>query len=150
MSDAARQKCTIYVGGLDQAVVPHTLLEAFIPFGEIVDVSLPKPDHARAPKNANGSTGAHPTESHRGFAYVEFELPVDAEEAIDNMNGSELLGRVIKVAAAKPGKDFNEGLGSRTALWEQVCYLFLLLLFCYTTWRLTIIVGGISGTTCHR
>lgn len=125
MSDAARQKCTIYVGGLDQAVIPHTLLEAFIPFGEIVDVSIPKPDQPRAPNgnvNANGKPSAIPTDAHRGFAYVEFELPVDAEEAIDNMNGSELFGKVIKVAAAKPAKVANEGLGSKTAVWEQVCY----------------------------
>ena len=36
------------------------------------------------------------------------------------MDQSELYGRVIKVAAAKPQKEQNEGLGSRTAVWEQV------------------------------
>ena len=40
--------------------------------------------------------------------------------AIDNMDQSELFGRVIKVSAAKPPKNVNEGLGSKTALWEQV------------------------------
>ena len=43
------------------------------------------------------------------------------EDAIDNMDQSELFGRVIKVSAAKPPKNANEGLGSKTALWEQVC-----------------------------
>lgn len=37
------------------------------------------------------------------------------------MDQAELYGRVIKVNPAKPQKDVNEGLGSRTAVWEQVC-----------------------------
>lgn len=112
MSETARLKSTIYVGGLDQAVSGQTLAEAFIPFGEIVDVTLPKPD---APSS---------TDLHRGFGYVEFEVPEDAKEAIDNMDGSELYGRTVKVAGAKPQKDSNEGLGSKTAIWEQVCAQF--------------------------
>ncbi|KAJ5594894.1 uncharacterized protein N7459_001102 [Penicillium hispanicum] len=111
MSDSTRLKSTVYVGGLDQAVSAQTLAEAFVPFGEVVDISLPKPD---APNS---------TDVHRGFGYVEFDLPQDAKEAIDNMDGSELYGRTIKVAAAKPQKDANEGLGSKTAIWEQEGYL---------------------------
>lgn len=107
MSDQSRLKATIFVGGLDNAVTAHTLHDAFVPFGEIVDISLPKPD---LPSSAD---------PHRGFGYVEFEQTVDAKEAIDNMDQSELYGRVIKVAAAKPQKDQNEGLGSKTAIWEQ-------------------------------
>jgi hypothetical protein len=51
---------------------------------------------------------------------VEFEDPEDTKDAIDNMDQSEVFGRVIKVSAAKPPKNVNEGLGSKTALWEQV------------------------------
>ncbi|KAL3449720.1 hypothetical protein BJX65DRAFT_271715, partial [Aspergillus insuetus] len=111
MSEKTRLKCTIYVGGLDQAVTVQTLAEAFVPFGEVVDITLPKPDVPNS------------SELHRGFGYVEFDLPDDAKEAIDNMDGSELYGRTIKVAAAKPQKDSNEGLGSKTAIWEQEGYL---------------------------
>ncbi|KAJ5835910.1 hypothetical protein N7447_001936 [Penicillium robsamsonii] len=111
MSETTRLKSTIYVGGLDQGVTAHTLAEAFVPFGEVVDISLPKPEQPNA------------AETHRGFGYVEFELPQDAKEAIDNMDGSEIYGRTIKVAAAKPQKDANEGLGSKTAIWEQEGYL---------------------------
>ena len=85
------------------------LMDTFLPFGEIVDVTIPKPELPSS------------TEPHRGFGYVEFEIPGDAKEAIDNMDQSELFGRVIKVAAAKPQKDSNEGLGSKTAVWESVC-----------------------------
>jgi hypothetical protein len=36
------------------------------------------------------------------------------------MDQSELFGRIIKVAATRPQKESSEGLGSRTAVWEQV------------------------------
>lgn len=39
---------------------------------------------------------------HKGFGFVEFELPQDAEAAIDNMHLAELNGKVIKVQLAKP------------------------------------------------
>ncbi|KAL2046786.1 hypothetical protein N7G274_000804 [Stereocaulon virgatum] len=111
MTDASRLKATVYVAGLDHAVNDKILVEAFLPFGEIVGVTLPKPELPSA------------KETHRGFGYVEFEIPGDAKEAIDNMDQSELFGRVIKVAQAKPLKDANEGLGSKTAVWEQEGYL---------------------------
>jgi len=110
MSDPARTRNTVYVGGLDGQVTEQTLHDAFIPFGEIVNVSLPKPELPSS------------KELHRGFGYVEFSLAEDASEAIDNMDQAELYGRVIKVNPAKPQKDVNEGLGSRTAVWEQDGY----------------------------
>ena len=115
MADVStRPNSTVYVGGLDTTfVTAATLSEAFIPFGEITDISLPKPE---APSS---------TELHRGFGYVEFEDAVDAKEAINNMDRSELFGRVIKVAMAKPDrKDAGDaGIGSTTAVWEQEGYL---------------------------
>jgi hypothetical protein len=120
MTDTARWKSTVYVGGLAPAVTTTALQEAFLPFGEIADVALPK--------NENPSTAA--AEPHRGFAYVEFEDAEDAKEAIDNMDQAELFGRVIKVSAAKAPKSAagQGGLGGKTAVWEQVGFsLFLLL-----------------------
>ncbi|KAI1471908.1 uncharacterized protein F4812DRAFT_415992 [Daldinia caldariorum] len=111
MTDAARWKATVYVGGLASVVTTANLHDAFIPFGEIVDVTLPKND---APNS---------TEPHRGFAYVEFEDAEDAKEAIDNMDQSELFGRVLRVSAAKPPKSAEEGLGSKTAIWQQEGWL---------------------------
>ena len=125
------------MGGLDQGVTAHTLAEAFVPFGEVVDISLPKPEQP----NSN--------ESHRGFGYVEFDLPQDAKEAIDNMDGSEIYGRTIKVAAAKPQKDSNEGLGSKTAIWEQVRLTQLQYVWC--DFRLTTpFTGGLFGQACRQ
>ncbi|KAJ1338288.1 peptidyl-prolyl isomerase E (cyclophilin E) [Microdochium nivale] len=111
MTDSARWKATVYVGGLSSYATTTNLHDAFIPFGEIADISLPKNDHPNA------------TEPHRGFAYVEYEDAEDAKEAIDNMDQSEFFGRVMKVSPAKPPKSVNEGLGSKTAVWEQEGWL---------------------------
>ncbi|KAF5575565.1 peptidylprolyl isomerase [Fusarium pseudocircinatum] len=111
MSEAARWKATVYVGGLSQMATQNHVLDAFIPFGEIVEVKVPKPD---APNS---------TETHRGFAYVEFEDAADAKEAIDNMDQSEFFGKVLKVSQAKAPKSAEDGLGSKTAIWEKEGWL---------------------------
>ena len=63
------------------------LRAAFIPFGDISEVQIPI-DYS--------------TEKHRGFAFIEYELPEDAQAAIDNMHDSELFGRTLRVNLAKP------------------------------------------------
>lgn len=40
--------------------------------------------------------------THKGFGFVEYELPEDCQAAIDNMHLAELNGKVIKVQLAKP------------------------------------------------
>ncbi|UNI20072.1 Peptidylprolyl isomerase [Purpureocillium takamizusanense] len=111
MADAARWKATIFVGGLAPTVTQSQVLDAFIPFGEIVETQLPKPDSRNS------------TDTHRGFAYVEFEDADDAKEAIDNMDQSEFFGRILKVSQAKAPKSAEEGLGSKKAIWEQEGWL---------------------------
>ncbi|KAJ0167840.1 Peptidyl-prolyl cis-trans isomerase E [Colletotrichum tanaceti] len=111
MTDSARWKATVFVGGLASIVTASNVHDAFIPFGEIADVSLPKNDKPNS------------TDPHRGFAYVEYEDAEDAKEAIDNMDQSEFFGRVIKVSAAKVPKSADEGLGSKKAVWEREGWL---------------------------
>lgn len=110
------------------------MADAFLPFGEIVDVTIPKPELPSS------------TDPHRGFGYVEFEVPADAKEAIENMDQSELFGKVIKVAQAKPQKDSNQGLGSKTAVWEQVEFNRLPLRWSHV---LNGILGGVFGKACR-
>ncbi|KAJ4388461.1 hypothetical protein N0V85_007529 [Neurospora sp. IMI 360204] len=111
MTDATRWKATVHIRGLAPAVTTATIHDAFIPFGEIVDISLPKNEKPDS------------TDPHRGFAYVEYGDEEDAKEAIDNMDQSELFGRVIRVSGAKIPKSAKEGLGSKTAVWEQEAWL---------------------------
>eukprot|EP01063_Lacrimia_lanifica_P033559 TRINITY_DN6002_c0_g1_i1.p1 TRINITY_DN6002_c0_g1~~TRINITY_DN6002_c0_g1_i1.p1 ORF type:complete len:154 (+),score=15.85 TRINITY_DN6002_c0_g1_i1:106-567(+) len=76
-------KRTLYVGGLSEEVDEDILADAFLPFGDVVlPVNMPRQD----------TTGEH-----RGFAFVEMDCQEDAAAAIENMNGAELYGRVLKV-----------------------------------------------------
>ncbi|KAJ2888948.1 hypothetical protein FB639_000269 [Coemansia asiatica] len=94
--DATQNKCMLFVSGLDSEVTEETLHAAFIPFGEIIQVTLP-PD----PSSSN---------RHRGFGFVEFEEPEDALAAIDNMHDNELFGRTISVRRARPGAISSTGM----------------------------------------
>ena len=85
-------KKTLYVGGLAEGVDYNLLKSAFLPFGDIVDVNLPM-DYAK--------------QQHKGFAFVEFQSPEDANDAIDNMDNGEILGKTIRVNLSKPGKFQN-------------------------------------------
>ena len=93
-------------GGLDNSVTKSTLREAFLPFGEILEINMPSDDRSAEP--------------HRGFGYVEFESQEDSAAAIDNMDQAMLAGRVLSVAQAKPQKEPGNVLGSKVAVWEQV------------------------------
>lgn len=80
---------TLYVGGLAEEADRNIVRSAFLPFGDVVDVNLPM-DYS--------------TQKHKGFAFVEFQLPEDAADAIDNMDNGEILGKTIRVNLAKPVK----------------------------------------------
>ena len=98
-------KRVVYVGGLAEEVGEKILQAAFVPFGDITDISIPL-DYS--------------TQKHRGFAFVEYELVEDAAAAIDNMNESELCGRTIRVNVARP-KMLKEG--SSRAVWSEDSWL---------------------------
>ena len=98
-------KRVVYVGGLADEVGEKMLQAAFIPFGNITDISIPL-DYS--------------TQKHRGFAFVEFELVEDAAAAIDNMNESELYGRTVRVNVARP-KMLKEG--SSRPVWSEDSWL---------------------------
>jgi len=82
-------KRVVYVGGLGDNVNQNIVRAAFIPFGPLKSVDIPMDYKA-------GTT--------RGFAFVEFEDADDATEAIFNMDGSDLMGRTIKVSLAQPNQ----------------------------------------------
>lgn len=79
------KKTIIYVGGLDDAVTEDALMAAFIPFGPVRLVQIPRKD-CKA----------------RGFGFVEFEEEVDCEAAIENMDGAELFSKTLRCNFAKP------------------------------------------------
>eukprot|EP00041_Stephanoeca_diplocostata_P012810 m.215535 g.215535 ORF g.215535 m.215535 type:complete len:170 (-) comp19101_c0_seq1:1143-1652(-) len=99
-------KKLLYVGGLSDEVDTKTINAMFVPFGEVVDVQLPLDFE---------------TQSHRGFAFVEFELAEDAAAAVDNMHESELYGRTLKVNYARP-LTTAKGNANR-AIWDDEDWL---------------------------
>lgn len=62
---------------------------------------------------------------HRGFAFVEYEIVEDADEAIYNLEGSELLGQTISVSVAQPNQihrmtsEHTNGTGNNEAIWTS-------------------------------
>eukprot|EP00967_Tisochrysis_lutea_P005123 scaffold6079_cov31-Tisochrysis_lutea.AAC.2 len=57
----------------------------------------------------------HIPEKHKGFAFLQYDERSDAADAIDNMNGAELFGRVLKVNIAKADAASR---GSHRPIWE--------------------------------
>ena len=98
-----QDKRVLYVGGLSEEATEETLHAAFVPFGDVKEVNIPR-DFAGQTNDAN-----------RGFAFVTFELENDAAEALYNMDGSELFGRVLRVNVARA---MSHKLGSSKAVWS--------------------------------
>lgn len=73
---------TIYVGSINFDVREDTIQMAFQPFGPIRNVSLSWDALAN---------------KHKGFAFVEYDVPEAATLALEQMNGVLLSGRNIKV-----------------------------------------------------
>lgn len=45
----------------------------------------------------------------RGFAFIEFESEDDAADALENMDGAELFGKVLRCNIAKAQPKLTEG-----------------------------------------
>lgn len=74
----------VQIGGLDTDVVGRErlrrqLLFAFSPFGVVVDVHMYK----------------------RGQAFVSYQSPIEATNALEGLNGSDFFGRPLKVSPSR-------------------------------------------------
>jgi len=78
----------LYVGNLEYSTTYDELKELFSEYGEIASIKI-----------IEG----------KGFGFIEFTNPDDAENAIQALNGSKFKGRVMKVDKARPPqkKNFN-------------------------------------------
>ncbi len=84
---------TVYVGNLPYRLQEEQLAEAFRPYGEVISVKI-------ITDRFSGRS--------RGFGFVEMSTPEEAQNAIDNLNGTELGGRTLVVAPANPPKHSDQ------------------------------------------
>ncbi|XP_022944591.1 zinc finger CCCH domain-containing protein 25 [Cucurbita moschata] len=72
----------VFVGGIPYDLTEGDLLAVFAQYGEIVDVNLVR----------DKGTGKS-----KGFAFVAYEDQRSTILAVDNLNGAQILGRIIRV-----------------------------------------------------
>jgi RNA recognition motif-containing protein len=77
----------IYVGNLSNNVTEENLRQAFEAFGQVSSATIVKDKYS-------GQS--------RGFGFVEMLEQSQAQAAIQNLNGKELLGQQMNVNEARP------------------------------------------------
>ncbi len=78
----------LYVGGLPHNVTDELLENLFSAYGTVESVTVMINKITDLPD---------------GFGFVEMSCDSEAEEAIQNLNGTQVEGRTIKVHEARPG-----------------------------------------------
>ena len=78
---------SIFVGNLPFRAERDDVIQLFIPFGEVVNCSLP----------LERDTGRK-----RGFAFIEMADEAIESTAIDGLQGTELMGRPLRINKAEP------------------------------------------------
>lgn len=72
----------VYVGSISFELKEDTIRQAFLPFGPIKSINM---------------SWDPITQKHKGFAFVEYDIPEAAQLALEQMNGVMIGGRNIKV-----------------------------------------------------
>lgn len=86
----------IYVGNLSYDVTDDDLRQAFEPFGKVSSASVIR----------DKFTGRS-----RGFGFVEMATDTEAQAAITELNGKEIMGRAVNVNEARPRSEGGGGGG---------------------------------------
>jgi RNA recognition motif-containing protein len=88
----------IYVGNLSYNVTEDNLRQTFEAFGQVTTATIIKDKYSGQP---------------RGFGFVEMPDQAEAQTAIKNLNGKELLGRQLNVNEAHARNDREKSRGPR-------------------------------------
>ena len=89
---------SIFVGNLPFRAEREDVLQLFAPFGEVLNCSLP----------LERDTGRK-----RGFAFVEMADEAIESKAIDGLQGTELMGRPLRINKAEPRGSGGSRRGGR-------------------------------------
>jgi RNA recognition motif-containing protein len=80
----------IYVGNLSFDASEEDIQKLFSGFGQVSSVTIVRDKYSGQP---------------RGFGFIEMPERSEAQAAIENLNGKELLGRAMNVSEARPRTD---------------------------------------------
>jgi len=80
----------IYVGNLSFDASEEDIQKLFSGFGQVSSVTIVRDKYSGQP---------------RGFGFIEMPERTEAQAAIENLNGKELLGRAMNVSEARPRND---------------------------------------------
>lgn len=86
----------IYVGNLSRQTTEDDLRQAFEAFGQVESINIIK-------DRFSGES--------RGFGFVEMPSKSEAQSAIEQMNGQDLMGRTLNVNEARPRAERRGGGG---------------------------------------
>ena len=89
---------SIFVGNLPFRAEREDVMQLFTPFGEVLNCSLP----------LERDTGRK-----RGFAFVEMADEAIESSAIDGLQGTELMGRPLRINKAEPRGSGGSRRGGR-------------------------------------
>ena len=89
---------SIFVGNLPFRAEREDVIELFAPFGEVLNCSLP----------LERDTGRK-----RGFAFIELADEAIESKAIDGLQGTELMGRPLRINKAEPRGSGGSRRGGR-------------------------------------
>jgi len=91
-------KVSIFVGNLPFRAEREDVMQLFAPFGEVLNCSLP----------LERDTGRK-----RGFAFIEMADEAIESKAIDGLQGTELMGRPLRINKAEPRGSGGSRRGGR-------------------------------------
>ena len=89
---------SIFVGNLPFRAEREDVIQLFSPFGEVLNCSLP----------LERDTGRK-----RGFAFIEMADEAIESKAIDGLQGTELMGRPLRINKAEPRSSGGSRRGGR-------------------------------------
>jgi len=88
----SQSNCRLILRNLAFTVTEDILLETFSPFGPILEIKLSQ--------NQSNDT-------HKGFAFIQFACRIDANQAIEKINGKNLCSRPVAIDWALNKSDYD-------------------------------------------
>ena len=81
---------TLYISSLSPKISEAALKELFLKVGSVASIKLVRD------RNTGGS---------RGFAYIEMPIESEAQAAIEQLNNTEMGGKLISIKEARPREE---------------------------------------------